>query len=280
MKDSMNFTILQAIYSKDNSLCLEECFESLLKQTLPIEKIILVKDGLITAELETTIEKWKEKLPLQVEGYEQNQGLAHALNYGLQFVKTEYVARMDSDDICFSDRFEKQLDYIKSHPECVICGTGIEEFYVNANSTFRKNRMYPSVVNKSSKSLFKGTPLGHPTVMIKTDVLKEFLYNENTFMNEDIDLWFRLIKSGYTIYNLQEPLLRFRITDGTFKRRSIKKAFNEFKIYFSNSISLFGFSFYLIFPFIRLFLRFMPYSFSKKLYFSKIRNSVLEEKKR
>lgn len=133
---------------------------------------------------------------------------------------------MDSDDICFPKRFEKQLKYFEEHPDAEIVGTGLSEFYVDKNgSEFRKNRFYPEYVDCKTKSLFKGTPLGHPTVMMKTDLLKKYMYSENTNMNEDIDLWFRLLKAGQVIHNIQEPLLNFRITDGTFKRRSIKKSF-------------------------------------------------------
>ena len=57
-------------------------------------------------------------------GYDKNQGLAHALNYGLQFVETELVARMDSDDICFSARFEKQIAQFEVDSSIEILGGG------------------------------------------------------------------------------------------------------------------------------------------------------------
>ena len=196
-----------------------------------------------------------------------------------QFVEPPLVARMDSDDICFPERFEKQLKYFEEHPDAEIVGTGLSEFYVDKNcSEFRKNRFYPEYVDSKTKTLFKGTPLGHPTVMIKTELLKKYMYSENTNMNEDIDLWFRLLKDGLVIHNIQEPLLNFRITDGTFKRRSIKKAFSEFGIYWNNLIKLFGLSPLLIYPLARLFVRFLPYRLNKKLYFSGARNKLFKGK--
>lgn len=273
----LQFTILQSVYKNDKPEFLDQCLESIKSNSLQPEKIVLVKDGPISIELDSIINKWAEKLPIQVVGYEQNQGLAYALNYGLQFVETELVARMDSDDICCSDRFEKQGSFFEANQAVEICGSGLLEFYICSDNTRNeKKRFYPEVVNKFSKCLYKGTPLGHPTLMIKTEILKKYKYSENTSMNEDIDLWFRLIKDGYTIHNIQEPLLNFRITDGTFKRRSIKKAWNEFKIYFSNLISLFGFSPKLVFPIARFLTRFLPYSINRKLYFSKFRSKLLK----
>ena len=274
----MQFTILQSVYKNDKPEFLDQCFESIKNNSLQPVKIVLVKDGQISTELDSIITKWCELLPIQVVGYEQNHGLAYALNYGLQFVETELVARMDSDDICYLDRFEKQINYFKLNPDCEICGTGLKEFYaMSDNDCHEKIRLYPEFVDKTSKCLYKGTPLGHPTLMMKTEILKRYKYSENTSLNEDIDLWFRLIKDGYTIHNIQEPLLNFRITDGTFKRRSIKKAWNEFKIYFSNLMSLFGFSSKLVFPIARFLTRFLPYSINKKLYFSDLRTKVLKK---
>lgn len=275
----MLFTVLQAVYKKDNPIFLHKALESIANSTLKPTSVIIVKDGIISPDLESVISEWETKLPLKIVGYNQNAGLAHALNFGLQFVNTELVARMDSDDICFPNRFEKQMEVFESNPHIEILGTGLMEFYNDKYGIeFSKKRMYPEQITSKSKSLYRGTPLGHPTVMIKTNLLKQFMYNENTNMNEDIELWFRLINNGHLINNLQEPLLYFRITDGTFKRRSMKKAFNEFKIYIKNLWSLFGFSPLLLYPIARFFVRFLPYTINKRLYFSKIRTNFLAKK--
>ena len=115
--------------------------------------------------------------------------------------------------------------------------------------------------------------------MIRTEVLKHYKYSENTSMNEDIDLWFRLLRDGYIIRNLQEPLLHFRITDGTFKRRSVSKAINEYKIYSKNLRKIFGNNIKILYPMLRLVMRFLPYSVNKKIYLSDIRKKFLETKK-
>ena len=273
----MKLTVLQSVYIKDNPQYLHECFYSLANQTLPANKIVLVKDGLLTPELDEVIYYWQDKLPLQVVGYEENKGLAYALNYGLQYVDTDLVARMDSDDICYPDRFEKQLEWFKLNPQGYILGTGIEEFYQqNSSSVSKKIRLYPKVTTRQNTILYKGTPIAHPTVMIKTCVLKKNLYNTNTKCNEDIELWFRLLMDDIVFFTLQEPLLHFRVTDTTLKRRSKVKAWNEFCIYFSSLVKLNGFSIRLIFPLLRFFSRLLPTRIIKFLYFSNIRISFFE----
>lgn len=96
---------------------MSECLSSLAESTVKPLQIILVKDGLLTAEIESVIAEWQQKLPLKVVSYDNNQGLAHTLKFGLQFVETELVARMDSDDICCPDRFEKQLAFFEKIQE-------------------------------------------------------------------------------------------------------------------------------------------------------------------
>lgn len=273
----MTFTILQSVYKKDNPDFLSESLQSIAKNTLLPSSIVLVKDGELTPELESVISEWQKKLPVKVVGYEKNQGLAYALNFGLQFVETELVARMDSDDICFPERFEKQVLQFDLNPDLEILGGGIEEFYIAENNKYRKIRLYPKWTDKKSKTLYRGTPVAHPTLMIKTSLLKEFKYSESTKCNEDIDLWFRLLEAGHKIKTLQEPVLHFRITDGTFNRRSMQKAFNEFSIYSKNLHRINGFSTLDIVPLVRLATRFFPKRLNKKLYLSKKRQNLFKE---
>ena len=84
----MKFTILQSVYKNDKPEFLDQCLESIKSNSLQPEKIVLVKDGPISIELDSIINKWAEILPIEAVGYEENHGLAYALNYGLQFVET------------------------------------------------------------------------------------------------------------------------------------------------------------------------------------------------
>lgn len=274
----MTLTVLQSVYRKDNPQFLVESLLSLAEQTRPADCVVLVKDGTLTPELEAVISEWQETLPLKVVGYDENRGLAHALNFGLQFVETELVARMDSDDIALPERFEKQVCAFEIDESLQILGGGINEFFIGADGfRFEKTRLYPKSTKKNSKKLYKGTPLAHPTVMIRTSLLKKFGYNEKVKCNEDIDLWFRLLDFGVEIRTLQESLVNFRITEGTFCRRSLAKAFFEFKIYFENLVRFNGVNKDLLYLFMRFTSRFLPSKISRKMYFSKNRENLFRE---
>ena len=275
----ISFTVLQSVYHKDNPQFLHESLQSIADNTLQPDRVVLVKDGVLTPELECVIESWRGKLPLEVVGYEENRGLGYALNYGLQFVRTELVARMDSDDICMPDRFEKQVLQFELNTSLAVLGTGIEEFYADSGGTeYQRVRLYPKKTDKHSRTLYKGTPLAHPTVMMRTALLKKYGYSERTACNEDIELWFRLLHEGYVLNTLQEPLLRFRITEGTFARRHLCKAWNEYRLYMQNLHTLNGISRGDVFVYARFISRLLPKWLNRKLYLSQKRAALFEEK--
>lgn len=138
-----------------------------------------------------------------------------------------------------------------------------------------EERNYPKYTDKNSKTLFKGTPTAHPTIIIRTEILKKYQYDTSLFFSQDIDLWFRLISDGYSIENVNEPLLKYRITDETFLKRNYKKALAEFRIYCFYLIKLQGFSLMLIYPLLRFMLRLLPAKVIKRFYFSRKRHEVL-----
>ena len=162
----MQFTILQSVYKNDKPEFLDQCLESIKSNSLQPIKIVLVKDGQISTELDSIITKWCELLPIQVVGYEQNQGLAYALNYGLQFVETELVARMDSDDLVYNDRFEKQVQFFQANPEICLISGYIDEFNKNPNEIV-STRKVPLNYEEIIEYLKKRNAFNHMAVMFK-----------------------------------------------------------------------------------------------------------------
>jgi glycosyltransferase involved in cell wall biosynthesis len=116
-----------SIYYKETASNLNQCLESLAGQTVPATEIIIVKDGNLTNELEQILTSWKNKLPLKIIGYEENRGLAYALNYGLGYCSYDLVARMDTDDIALPERFEKQVKFMTNNPEIAVSSAWVEE---------------------------------------------------------------------------------------------------------------------------------------------------------
>lgn len=268
----MNLSVLIPVYHRVDPSVFAECLDSLFRQTLQASEIVIVKDGVLTAALDNVIGAWASKLPLKIVGYNLQHGVSYALNYGLLHCEYEYVARMDSDDICMPERFKAQMSYLSEHPEIDVLGSSLCEFYIDKSGRRIEHlRVFPERVEKGSKKLYRGTPIGHPTVVYKRDLVIKYKYALEADFNEDIDLWFRLLRDGYRLTSLKEPLLRFRLTDASFARRSREKAFGEFKVYWKYLYEQNGFSPSAVLLLARLVSRLIPACLNKRLYFSSIR---------
>ena len=214
----MIFSVLQSVYKKDNPDFLSQSLQSIADNTLQPAQIILVKDGLLTPELDSVIAEWQSKLPLKVVGYEQNKGLAHALNYGLQFVETDLVARMDSDDIAYSNRFEKQICFIEAHPDIALCSGYISEF--NSYEMIPKSiRRVPLLHEEIIAYLKKRNAFNHMAVAFRKSAVIESGGYQSVPYFEDYDLWIRIVQKGYAVANIPELLVNARVGNDMIGRR-------------------------------------------------------------
>jgi len=218
-----------SIYSKETASNLNQCLESLHIQTLPATEIIIIKDGELQDDLIKTLLLWQKTLPIKIVGYEKNMGLAYALNYGLQFCIYELVARMDSDDICLPDRFEKQIKYFEENKDVVLLSGFISEFNKIPNDIV-SIRKVPSGTSNIIRCLKKRNAFNHMAVMFR----KSAVFAVGSYIKidnfEDYDLWIRLVLASYQVDNLQEILVYARIGNDMIERRTgINYLKNEIK---------------------------------------------------
>ena len=126
----VEYSVLMSVYHKEKPVQLEQAIESIQMQTLPASDFVLVCDGPLSSDLDDVIKREKEKMGkiLNIVRLPQNVGLGRALNEGIKHCRCELVARMDSDDISYPDRCEKQVMIFSSHPEVSVCSGIVEEF--------------------------------------------------------------------------------------------------------------------------------------------------------
>ena len=215
---AMNFSVLISIYIKEDPSFLIKAMDSIFKQTMSPSEVILVKDGPLTQSLDKIIEDYVATYSfLKIVSLPENKGLGYALNEGLKHCSNNLVARMDTDDICCLDRFEKQIKIFEKHPNLSFVGTGIAEFEITPDQ-ISGYRIPPRDHQNIIKFAKKKSPLNHATVMYKKDaVLSVGGYKE---FPEDYHLWVRALMKGYQFYNIQEPLLNVRFNLKAIKRRS------------------------------------------------------------
>ena len=201
------FSVLMAVYKKEQPLFFKEALRSVFEQSLIPNEVVLVKDGPLTEELEQIIVDFSSKNEqLKVITLEKNQGLGEALRIGLNSCSFDLVARMDSDDICKPYRFEKQIAFLKEHKEITIVGSWIEEFS-DCKEEIEAIRELPQE-DKQLKIFMKWrNPFNHMTVMFrKKDILAVGDY-QPFYLLEDYYLWNRLANANYYFANIGESLL-------------------------------------------------------------------------
>ncbi|HBR2757154.1 TPA: glycosyltransferase, partial [Klebsiella pneumoniae] len=102
--------------------------DSLVIQSLKPSEVVIVYDGDVGEKLSLVVDSFQDKLPLKIIKLKDNVGLGIALKIGLSHCSNNIVARMDTDDICKPERFEKQLGIMNKEPSLVMLGSGIIEF--------------------------------------------------------------------------------------------------------------------------------------------------------
>lgn len=225
-------SVLLSVYKDDNNIYLRESLDSVIKQTLNPNEIVLVEDGPLTKELYETINEFKSKYPSLIKTVvnEENIGLGLSLKKGLEKCSNELVARMDSDDISIKQRFELQVREFEKDQQISICGGQIEEFIEDVNSIVGKRKV--PIRDKDIKEYIKRRcPMNHVTVMFKkSSVINAGGYRHWPY-NEDYDLWIRMTKDDQKFVNLNESLVYVRVGKEMYRRRGGWKYFNsELKI--------------------------------------------------
>ncbi|MGH7213709.1 MAG: glycosyl transferase family 2, partial [Tepidisphaeraceae bacterium] len=121
-----------------------------------------------------------------------------------------FVARMDSDDIALPHRFERQVAWLREHPECVLLGSNIWVCDPFCHPTHLLDQRATHEEIDAELIRGRGQALVHPTVMMRRDALLQAgRYNKAFDGAEDLDLFTRLAEVG-TVANLKEPLLKYR----------------------------------------------------------------------
>lgn len=225
MVTKIPFSVILPVYKNDSPVFFGEAMQSLYAQTLRADEVVLIQDGPLTPDLEAVVQHWQIKMPeLHVLALPKNVGLSAALNAGIKAAKHEWLARMDSDDLCRENRFEKQLAYIQEHPEISILGGWIAEFneVPGDKDSVRKLPETHSEIYKYAKWR---CPFNHMTVLYKKSAItklgcyKTFDGTNTAGFGEDYELWARFLVQGYKAANLQMVLVDARTDADFFSRR-------------------------------------------------------------
>ena len=143
---------------------------------------------------------------------DENQGIAPALNEGLQRCRGKLVARMDSDDKMMRTRLQRQFDYLSSNPDVTIVGTQLQAIDWETRQLLSPTRHRSR--SRTSTSNTNGTPrrsgFSTTTVMLRCEVMNLGGYPAYR-VAQDLGLWLKVVKAGLKIHNLPTVELHYRL---------------------------------------------------------------------
>ena len=219
-------SVIMACYNCEKTL--GKAIDSILAQTYTDWVMICCDDG-STDDTLKVLNEYKEKYPdkfvvIQNDG---NRKLPYSLNHCLEHVETEFVARMDADDWSLPERFEKQITFLKTHPEYVLVSTG-----VTVSDGEKKIASIIKYPEPTKETMLRQNAFSHATIMTYKKVLDDLGgYSLEPYVErvEDVDLWCRFLAAGYKGYNLPDELYVILEDEDAAKRRTLKSRLNGAK---------------------------------------------------
>ena len=230
---SPKISIVTSIYNGEKYL--DKSIHSMLNQTFENFEFIIVDDG----STDSTIQKIQKFDDPRIRLIAQkNQGQTQALINGIDGASGELIARIDADDYSMPDRLIRQVEFMDTYPEVVLCGSRFQELY---NDDLTPQRAQFAQTNSEIRNIISCfNPFAHSAVMFRREAyLKVGGYDKKYIIGMDYDLWVRLMEIGEA-YNIDEVLTVVRVHDQSISmRRSRLKTLEGIKIR-SNAYSKFG----------------------------------------
>lgn len=212
-------SVIMSTYKEDERL-LRESIESILNQTYRDFEYIIILDYPDNDVHKSVIEEYALKDD-RIHFYinEKNMGLTDSLNRGLSLCHGEYIARMDADDISLPDRLERQMKYLeKNHYDLI---GGITEMINENGSLLYSIKSVPTDPKKINKALRYSQCIAHPTWLGKKEVFEKNAGYRHMPLCEDYDFTLRAVLNGFVISNLNEAVLKYRMTSNSISRSNL-----------------------------------------------------------
>lgn len=219
-------TVLMSIYNCADTL--RDAIDSLYNQTYKNFKLVLCDDGSSDDTYQIAKEYASKYNNITLLKNDINLRLAASLNKCLEYADTEYIARMDGDDISLPTRFEKEIAFLDDNQNFSIVSCAMIHFDEDGDWGESKPNSFPD-----KYTFKKGTPHAHAACMVRTSVIKEvsgYTVSKYLVRGQDYYLWYKIYKIGYKGHNISEPLYKMRDDKNALHRRTFINRYKSFVI--------------------------------------------------
>ncbi len=186
-----------------------ETIDSVISQTYDNWELIIV-DDCSKDDTEKVVKKFKNDNRIRYIKLERNSGAAVARTEAMKKAKGDYMAFLDSDDLWYPEKLEKQLKFMKENKYDFTC-TAYEQ--IDENGKFLKKIVRPKVKADYNRILLD-CPVGNSTVMYNVNALGKYEVPNIRKRNDDA-LWLQIIKKAGYIYGKDEVLMKYRVRNNS-----------------------------------------------------------------
>lgn len=199
-------SIVVPVYHAESYI--RETMDCVRAQTYGDWEMLLVVDGKQDPSIQVIKEyiKTYEENRIHIFIQEENRGAALARNRGVKEAKGRYIAYLDADDLWKNDKLEKMLDFLKEK-DVAFAFSGYEFADENGKGLGKVVRVPEKLVYKEA---LKNTTIFTSTVVFDTEKISKDLLEMPDMRSEDTALWWKVLRSGYDAYGLDENLVFYR----------------------------------------------------------------------
>ncbi|MBI4028916.1 MAG: glycosyltransferase family 2 protein [Candidatus Blackburnbacteria bacterium] len=215
-------SILLPVYNAESYL--RTCLDSTLGQSYKNIEVIAVNDGSTDKSLQILHEYARYDKRVHVFNNPRNKGIGYTANKAMAHSTGQYVARMDADDVMLSDRIEKQVRYLISHPSTVLVGG--QCLVISEEGKITGEKRNPQNHSQIYKMMFTSMSVQNPTIMINKKLARpnSLKLDINLHPVDDLEMLFKLLKDG-RFANLPEYVLQYRVYRASSSMKNPKRSF-------------------------------------------------------
>jgi glycosyltransferase involved in cell wall biosynthesis len=186
-----------------------EAIQSILDQSFKDFEFIIVDDG-STDRTWSLVQEYAHDARIKASQNARNLGLPATRNRLVALAQAEYIAWQDADDVSMPDRLERQLEFMREHPEVGICGGALQFFSARGAESVRK---YASDDSTLRRSIFRHSPVAHAAALIRRECFEVTgLFPETSPAAEDLAMSFQ-IGTKYKFGNVPDVVLKYRMNE-------------------------------------------------------------------
>ncbi len=207
-------TVLIPSYNHERYV--RESVLSIIEQTWESVQLIVVDDGSSDNSVKL-LESLSEEYGFEFIAQE-NKGLTATLNDALAKSQGTYFCMLSSDDIAFPDKLEKQIAFMERRPDVGLCGGSAISIDENGVRCKKQEKLVYAELNFDDVFTLRKDGPSAPTMMARTEALRDVGGYDPEIRLEDMDMWLKLTHGEWKLACLDDVFSYYRVHENnTYK---------------------------------------------------------------